>query len=299
MFKLMLAKMAKFEILIPIQQSEVGDAVCCIIYPHEGAPHMTAQRIRFFLFVGLAALCLAQTALTNDSIIKLVKAGLGEDVVMTIIQAQPGNYSTGSDDLIALKVAGVSDKIIAAMIDKGSLPMPPVAPPAASNNGLDALPEKGPEPELLGVVYWLDRGNNRLNELERQQGQLAVKGTNPLNPTIIFKGPRGIQEIEGKRSPVGFASGSKPTFVFRANQNVDPRGQATIVTFTVKKKTRELTTLKMGGLFGSPTTRQESVPFQASHYNESSIVITPTTPLPPGEFGVSLHGSIFFCFGVD
>ncbi len=68
----------------------------------------------------LATICFAQTALTNDAVIKMVKAGLGEDVLLSTIQAQPALYSTAPDDLIALKTAGVGDKIIAAMIAKSS-----------------------------------------------------------------------------------------------------------------------------------------------------------------------------------
>lgn len=68
----------------------------------------------------LVAVCSAQTALTNDAIIKMVKAGLSEDIVLSSIKAQPGNFTTGADDLIALKKAGVNDKIIAAMIAKAA-----------------------------------------------------------------------------------------------------------------------------------------------------------------------------------
>jgi hypothetical protein len=65
-----------------------------------------------------AAFALAQPALTNDSIIKMVKAGLGDDVVLSTIKAQPAQYSTDPEGLIALKGAGVSDKVIAAMVDR-------------------------------------------------------------------------------------------------------------------------------------------------------------------------------------
>jgi hypothetical protein len=67
---------------------------------------MTAHCSRFFLLISLVALCIAQDALTNDSIVKVVKAGLGEDLVVKTIQAQPGKYSKGLDDLVALKSAG-------------------------------------------------------------------------------------------------------------------------------------------------------------------------------------------------
>jgi hypothetical protein len=79
------------------------------------------MRKRIIHFIGwgaLAAIVLAQTALTNESIIKMVKAGLSEDIVLSTVKAQPGNFTTGVDDLIALKTAGVGDKVIAAMVDK-------------------------------------------------------------------------------------------------------------------------------------------------------------------------------------
>jgi hypothetical protein len=60
----------------------------------------------------------AKSALTNDSVIKLVKGGLSEDVVIRMIAAQPAKFSLLPDDLLALKQAGVSDRIIAAMLDK-------------------------------------------------------------------------------------------------------------------------------------------------------------------------------------
>jgi len=65
-------------------------------------------------FVLLISAVAAQTVLTNDSIMKMAKAGLGDDIVVSTINAQPGQYSTSADDLIALKGAGVSDKVIAA-----------------------------------------------------------------------------------------------------------------------------------------------------------------------------------------
>jgi hypothetical protein len=50
--------------------------------------------------------------------VKLVQAELGEDMIVSLVDAQPGNYSLGVDDIVALKKAGVSDKVIAAMLNK-------------------------------------------------------------------------------------------------------------------------------------------------------------------------------------
>ncbi|MGA2119451.1 MAG: hypothetical protein ABSH56_32465 [Bryobacteraceae bacterium] len=93
-----------------------------------------------------AVLAFAQTALTNDSVIKMVKAGLGDELVVNMVKAQPGAYSTGPDDLIALKSAGVSDKIIGAMV--GRMSSGAAAGPAAAA----AAPGSGPVNEV-GVYY--------------------------------------------------------------------------------------------------------------------------------------------------
>lgn len=91
-------------------------------------------KVAILCFVG-AALAIAQTALNNDSIIKMVKGGLGDDVVVSTIKAQPAEYSTDPDGLIALKGAGVSDKVIAAMVDRMSVS---VAPPHTDTPAVSA-----------------------------------------------------------------------------------------------------------------------------------------------------------------
>jgi hypothetical protein len=60
----------------------------------------------------------SQEPLTNDSIVKLLKAGLGEEVVLGMVKLQPAKYSLTPKDLIELKDAGVSEKIIAAMLER-------------------------------------------------------------------------------------------------------------------------------------------------------------------------------------
>jgi hypothetical protein len=57
-------------------------------------------------------------AMNNDSVLKMVKAGLGDDLVIQTINTQPGQYVTDADSLVTLKTAGVSDRVITAMINK-------------------------------------------------------------------------------------------------------------------------------------------------------------------------------------
>jgi hypothetical protein len=66
--------------------------------------------------------------------VKLVKARLGEDTIIKVVDTQPGKYSLGVEDIIALKQAGVSEKIITAILTKPSneLVAAPETPPRVS-----------------------------------------------------------------------------------------------------------------------------------------------------------------------
>jgi hypothetical protein len=69
--------------------------------------------------VSVAAM-FAQDVLDNDAVLKLVKAGVSESIILEIVRKQPGAYSFAADDVIKLKNAGVPDRIVAAMIEQQS-----------------------------------------------------------------------------------------------------------------------------------------------------------------------------------
>jgi hypothetical protein len=78
-------------------------------------------------------LLVAQQVMNNDSVIKLVKAGLSDDLIVSTINASPGAFDTSANGLIALKQAGASDKVVSAIVMKSSAPAPaPIAPAPVS-----------------------------------------------------------------------------------------------------------------------------------------------------------------------
>ncbi len=84
----------------------------------------------------------AQQVMNNDSVIKLVKAGLSDDLIVTTINSSPGAYDTSTDGIIALKTAGASDKVIAALIAKAAQPTPA---PAHAGTGSTCHALNGPK----------------------------------------------------------------------------------------------------------------------------------------------------------
>jgi hypothetical protein len=67
-----------------------------------------------------------ETDVDNARIIEMTHKGLGDDVVIARIKASATKFSLSDDDLAALKKAGVSDSVVAAMIQSTELTAPKV-----------------------------------------------------------------------------------------------------------------------------------------------------------------------------
>ena len=87
---------------------------------------MHSRRIAISVILMCGAAC-GQALLDNTAIGKLVMSGIGEQTIVSMINEQPGRYAVSTGDLMALKKAGVSEKILAAMIVRAG------AQPAAAN----------------------------------------------------------------------------------------------------------------------------------------------------------------------
>ena len=90
----------------------------------------------------------AAAASSVDSVIQSVKAGLSESIIIRTIQREnkPANLTTA--DLVKLKNAGVSEKIIEVMLDPTSTPAAAAAPsPVAA----PAPPPPAPEPAPVAI----------------------------------------------------------------------------------------------------------------------------------------------------
>ena len=72
----------------------------------------------------------AQSSLESDvdnaRIIQMTQKGLGDDVIIARIKASPTKFRLSDDDLANLKKAGVSDAVVAAMIQSTQLTTPKV-----------------------------------------------------------------------------------------------------------------------------------------------------------------------------
>lgn len=85
-----------------------------------------------------------------DSVIQLVKAGMSEGLIIKTLQKQNKPVTLTPADLVKLKNAGVSENIIAVMMDPSTTPAPapaaPAAPEAAPATVAPATPAAAPAP---------------------------------------------------------------------------------------------------------------------------------------------------------
>jgi hypothetical protein len=75
----------------------------------------------------------ADNALTNADIVRMMKAGIPESVIVRKIQVSQPDFGTSANDLIELKNQGASERILGAVLDSRSgaiqspsKPAPPV-----------------------------------------------------------------------------------------------------------------------------------------------------------------------------
>lgn len=94
-------------------------------------------------------------SLTVDDVIRLVRAGLSDDLIIATVRKDGKALNLSTDDLIRLKRASVSDAVIRVMINPGSAP-PPSSPGSASSPNAaesNSAVAKSPVAEI-GVYFW-------------------------------------------------------------------------------------------------------------------------------------------------
>lgn len=218
------------------------------------------RRISFLLLfsVLILATLFAQETLNNDSVIKLVKSGLSEDTIMNIVQTQSGKYSLGTEDIASLRKAGVSDRVIAAMLEKET-------PAPDSPTKLGVFWKKGDKwiEVLPEIAYWKTGG-----VLKRSASVGVVK-------------PDVNGYIYGRHSHTRV--GTNPEFLIRLPQQTYMT-EYQLVRLHEKEDRREFRTITGGVFHRSSGPRRDLVPFDFRKVSDQTYMVH-LTDLKAGEFG--------------
>ncbi len=145
-----------------------------------------------------------------------MKSGLSEDLIVTTINASPGNYDSSADGIVALKRGGASDKVIAAIVTKAN------GGPATAASGGSAVAGGGPSngggapafsapstvpPEVDSVgVYYQDQATGSWQEVGAEVVNIKTGGVLKHYASVgLIKGDlNGL--IGGTRSKLGLNS---------------------------------------------------------------------------------------------
>ena len=107
----------------------------------------------------LAAAVSPAEALTIRDVIELTKAGVSEEVLLALIDVDGGVYASDTETLKALKAAGVSERVMVALVRSGrerQVPEPAPPPPVPQDEAQAPAPQvvviEHHEPQVQQVV---------------------------------------------------------------------------------------------------------------------------------------------------
>jgi len=98
-------------------------------YSRTGVTVVGAQTIRTDIVLAMLS---SDEVLTNDSIVKLVKVGINEDVIIAKVRESQCNFDLSVDGMVALKENGVSDRLMEVLLNPAKPAAPAAIPPQAS-----------------------------------------------------------------------------------------------------------------------------------------------------------------------
>jgi len=242
------------------------------------------------------AVPVAAETLNNNAVIGLVRAGIGNEAVIAKIKATDGKYDLSTDDLIALKNAGVPGDVIAAMI----------AGPAKADSGpvamtlTDADPMK-PHPSGL---YLIDTAANRLSRIDPTvTNQAKTGGIFGYALTMGIASMSVKVAITGEAAKIAAASAT-PSFYFffdasnpqtanitsswaaGSSQSVSSPSEFTLIKLMEKKGRREarVGSMNLGGA-KTGVMDHDRIAFDYEMVREGVYKVTPKEPLEPGQYG--------------
>jgi len=260
-----------------------------------------------FLMVGGTSSAVAQEVLTNDSVISMVKGGLGEAVVLARIRSSPANFDTSTNSLLALKKAGVSDKVIEAMVSAprsgAAAAAPTLAAPSAAASAPSPSVSAAARNSAGGAAATLPRDSifhlNGANYVEMQPQVVEIEVSNAVfssKSDVVLGGRRAEYRITDKQPQ--FYSYFAPT-------------EALLVKLKPGDKKNDRN-LKMGsggyhpygGSSRMGIRSEDRIAVKSEREANGFYRISPSSPLPAGEYGFivlsgATAGGRMFDFGVD
>jgi hypothetical protein len=229
----------------------------------------------------MACALVAQEPMNNEGIVRLVKSGMTEDLILNVIQQQPGSYVFGAADLVALKDASVSEKIIAAMLAKGKgEPATGMGAPAGARpDSARTVSTAGQRSSISGPGLFYKKGNEYF-ELLTEDVEWKTSGAmkNIVSAGIVKK------ELNGS-----IPGASSRNFLTNPMEIVlSPPPGTTVNSYILlpMKPNKGRREFNVGPVNQKSGVAKGAIPFGVEKVGENMLRMVLQTPLAPGEYGI-------------
>ena len=228
--------------------------------------------------------------LDNDAILALTRIGLGDPAIIAKIRASQPHFDIATDTLVALRHAGVSSAVLAAMIDQQATAGPSDLRPDSADPhdlhpaGFYLLASWLATPKMLAMRPQ----NTARTSAGNLVGYALTGGLLPVNYSAVLPGDHA-NLVAGDRRPVfyvytGAATASQSLV---SNWGAPPAPEdVSLVRFAVTKSGREVRigTFTIGGAHTGIAPR-DAIGFSSAEVAPGVLVLRPDRELPPGEYG--------------
>jgi len=256
------------------------------------------------LLASLGAPAQASEVMTNESVIALARAGLGEATLLAKVRSTPGRYDTSTAGLLQLSKAKVPESVIAAMLGATSPNQSAVSAGVTAASGDSADPAT-PRPS---GIYLYDTGSSRLQRIDpTSSAQTKHAGRLASALTLGMASQKLVTVLPTPTARVRVSSGT-PAFYFyfdRSDSSLSSSGQSgpwgampgaqqtpitspnefAMIRFDIKRSNREVVMVSQNIVSAQAGVMDKArVNFTYEDVAPGIFKVTPAEPLPPGEY---------------
>ena len=237
----------------------------------------------------------APLPMTNAEVIKLVKGGLNNELIIKAIRSRPNHFDLSADAMLNLKGNGVPDNVIEAMMSG----------PASTAT----QPQVEPAGIQVDNSFWLYDGDKKIRlEQTRVTAEgkagigAAFGGATHAYFTLSEAGPRSAVRTSNKNPRFG-------EVLVPEGRRIAELVQLVKLQMDDSGKHRRVEAMKAAAFrsthTGIPDSARVPMVFEElgkityKGATQNNYAFKPEAPLPPGEYAVVIGGRVFFDFGVD
>ncbi len=238
------------------------------------------KRLPALALLAIASLLLAQEDMNNAAVIKLLKVGLSDDQIASIVNTSPGKYDTSADGLDALRTAGADSPVISAVLLQSAPGPPPLpAPPISSRDVAEPASKIPHGVDGVGVYFQARDGSWKVvlaETVTRKAGgvvkSVATEGKIKGDVNAIVDGPSSTLTLMLPASFILYTPEGSSV------------GDYLLLRFRAHEKNREFR-LETGGEFHrSSSEAKDSVDFSSTELAPHVFEVTLGRELGAGEY---------------